>query len=382
MLYPHQEEFLRSNPDKALLAYEAGCGKSYVAAHWLEKRDATNALVVCPKQIQSDWKKRTSATVLTKEQFAKLDTRLFNAPSALVVDEADEFASPLFWKGRSQRTKALYEFIRANPTMPVLLLTATPVRSNPANLHTLLCFIGVYYPWAKWRDHFYSLEMRPYLPRPAWMPRRDWRTRIQPFIEKHCKIALLHDIVTDTPEEQHEVLPVPTPAVRSLDPEPMRRFTEEHRAEQVCKAKEIQRIGRGYRKVFVVAHYREQIEALEKELGKERQVYVLHGGVADQGAVIRAAQEDPECYFIVQASIGAGFDADSFSCMIFASMSYKVRDYVQMKARIKRIHNLHPVHYYYFIGGERDQAIYDTVQQGLDFVPSEWLARPTARQAA
>ena len=380
-LYPHQQRFMERNPDKAILAWDTGTGKSHVAQYWLKLRDEENALVVCPKQVLGDWKRRTKATVLTKEQFVKL-CRMARAPSALVIDECDEFGSALFAKGRSMRTKAMYEFIRANPHMPVLGLTATPVRSHPANLHTLLCFVGMYYPWGKWRDHFYSLEMRPYLPRPAYLPRSDWRIRIRPFIEKHCDIALLKDIVVNVPEELHEVVNVKTPEIESYDPDPMRRFVEEHRAEQRLKAKDVQRIAKGYSKAFVVVHYREQIEQLAEELAKERQVYVLDGSVKDQDAVIHAANEDRECYFIVQASIGAGFDADSFSCMIFASMSYKVRDLVQMRARIKRIHNLHPVHYYYLIGGKRDKAIYDTLEKGQDFVPGIYLARAASCKKA
>ena len=99
---------------------------------------------------------------------------------------------------------------------------------------------------------------------------------------------------------------------------------------------------------------------------------MVNGSVKDQETILKQANECDECFLIVQASLGAGFDADSFSCVVFASMSYKARDWVQMKFRVRRIHNLHPVQYYYLIGGECDEAVYDTIMLGKDFLPSEW----------
>ena len=121
-----------------------------------------------------------------------------------------------------------------------------------------------------------------------------------------------------------------------------------------------------------MAYYREQIAELEKALSKDRETFAIHGGIKDQEAVIKKAAESDECYFIVQAGIGAGFDADTFSCVVFASMSYAVRDYVQMKFRVRRIHNLHPVKYYYLIGGHCDRAVLHNIELGKDFIPSEW----------
>lgn len=370
-LYKHQQIFLEKNPDKALLAYEAGSGKSFTAKLWLEKGRDTNALIVCPKQIKQAWiETRTKAQVMTVQEFVKQPPA---TASALVVDECDLFASPLFTKGRSQRSVVMYNFIRANPNMPVLLCSATPIRSAPHNLHTLLCFMGVYIPWSEWRQRFYVLETRPYLRRIAWHPKPDWRTDIRTVLEKYAHIALMRDVIKEMPEERHEVIRLKNDKFKITESEPMAAFVEEHRHEQKNKTQTILDIGRRFRKVMVIVHYRDQIDELEKQLSHDRKVYVLHGGISNQGQVIKNAQEDDECFFIMQASLAAGFDADTFSCMIFASMSYKVRDYVQAKARIKRIHALHDIEYYYLIGGRRDKVIYDTVQKGRDFIPSEYL---------
>lgn len=372
-LYKHQKAFLEKNPNKALLAFEAGTGKTLTAVEWLRSRQE-NALVVVPKRIVQKWKKELGeikATVVTKEQFKKLE---FKNPSALVLDEAHFASAPLFTRQRSQIAEKVYNFIKANPDMPVLLLTATPISSTPANLHSLLCYIGVYIPWPEWRKQFYTLEQRPYLPRPAWIPRSNWRTLIRPFLLKYAHIALMSDCVDHLPPITEEIVEVPLLPFKATEYESMAAFVEEHRNEQKNKVKFIKEIAEEYRKVVVVAHFREQISELEKELSKDRKTYVVHGGIKDQEQVIKDAQEDDECYFIVQNSISQGWDADTFSVMIFASMSYSTVHHIQSKGRIRRIHALKPVKYFYLISGRADKAIFAQIKKGKDFVPSEWLA--------
>jgi len=102
---------------------------------------------------------------------------------------------------------------------------------------------------------------------------------------------------------------------------------------------------------------------------------MVHGSVKNQEEILKEANEVDECFLLVQASLGSGFDADSFSCIIFASMSYRVRDFVQMKYRVRRIHNLHPVTYYYLINGRCDKMVKEAIDLGRDFVPSEYFTR-------
>lgn len=374
-LYPHQARFADNMKDKMFLVWEGGTGKSIAGGIWLHSKRDKDALVICPKRIVDKWKKvltdcGTKATVLSKEQFKKTAIKKW---SAVVVDEADEFASPLFTKQRSQLSTALYQLIQAHPEMPVMLLTATPIRSNPWNLHSLLCYLGVYIDHKKWRDRFFSLERRPFLRFPTWLPRPTWREEIRPVLEKHADIVLMKDCVDSLPpvvEEEVKVKGEPFAGNKELLP--MARFVEEHKHEQLVKAKHITDIGKEYRKVLVVAHYVEQVERLNEELGRDRLTFMVHGGVNGQEEILKKANEVDECYLVIQASIGVGFDADSFSCVVFASMSYKVRDWVQMKWRIRRIHNLHPVRYIYLLGGRCDKRVYETIQKGKDFLPSEW----------
>ena len=115
------------------------------------------------------------------------------------------------------------------------------------------------------------------------------------------------------------------------------------------------------RKIVVVARYISQIDYLAKVLSKERQVFVLTGSTKDQEQVIRDARDSFECYFICQAGLGSGFELPEFDFMVFASLSFSVRDLVQMKGRVNRINRLKSNWYTYLIGGPLDEKVYQRV---------------------
>jgi superfamily II DNA or RNA helicase len=377
-LLEHQVKFAKDYKGSPLLVHEGGTGKTVCAAVWLRDGRDSDALVVCPKKVKRKWQKslkdwQTKATVLSKEEFKKHPLKNW---SARVIDEADEFASPLFIaKKRSGLSAALYELVKAYPDTPTLLLTATPIRSNPWNLHSLLCFMGKYIDWKLWREKFFYLQYPDpyefrYLTRPAYMPRPEWRQEIRKTLERYADIVLMKDCVADLPPVTPEYINVPTPKYIPLpDHKP---FFDRHRHEQQGKDKFILEQGKEFRKVLVVAYYREQIEELEKVLSKDKPTFAVHGGVKDAEAIIEQAQDTDECYLIMQAGTGVGSDCDTFSCMVFASMSYAVRDFVQMKFRVRRIYNLHPVKHVYLFGGKCDKMVFDNVQLGKNFVPSEY----------
>ena len=379
-LYPHQKKFLETvDNDHAILCYETGTGKTFTADLWLEQKNRNkNPVIICPKQIRQNWKDTVShATVYSFEDFLKAAPP--SNPSAIVVDEADAMASPLFVaKMRSQRTEKLYNYVMANPQTHILLLTATPVRSTPWNMHTLLVLARLLSPDKQtlqaYKDKYFELHYKPFLARPAYFPRRGWQKMMQELINKYTYTALMSDLV-NLPEETHEVIKLAMPEhERNDDWEPMAQFVADHRLEQLSKGAEIKRLSKGYRKVVVVAHYTEQIQQLQKELSNEREVFVLDGRTGRPEQVIADAEASPECYIIIQASIGAGFELPSFAVMIFASEGYSVRNYTQMIGRIKRINSLKPTKYFYLIGGRCDKMIYDSIQKGKDFVPSHYLA--------
>lgn len=374
MNYEWQDKFLREYNDYAMLCCEAGTGKSHTAGNWLGLGDRRrNPVIFCPKQIVSDWQKRANTdSVYTPQTILK--NELPSNPTAIIVDEADAFASPLFVPTkRSKCAERLYNYIKQNPQAHVLLLTATPVRSTPWNLHTLLVYMGEYIPFKDWREKYFYLDQPRYMKRPGYFPRPGWQKMMQEVIDKHATVALMSDMVDELPPETYEIVKIKSPKYEKNEEwEAAKQFVEDHLLEQGGKDKEITRISKGYRKVVVVAHYRKQIDELYKKLSKERETFILDGRTTDVARVIADAEASREAYFIIQASVGAGFEIPSFSCMVFASQGYSVRNYVQMKARIRRINALKPVIYYHLLGGKCDNIIYRSIEAGKDFVPSEY----------
>lgn len=323
-----------------------------------------NTYIICKKQNKQEWiRYGTKAMVLTKEEFKKAK---IIAPTAIVVDEAHNFGSPLFAKGRSQLAESLYKLLQANPDCDVLLLTATPVRNNAWSLHSLLCYIGVYIPWKEWRERHFELVKLPFLRFPAWMPRSDWRERIQQPLKKYTHIVSLSDVVENLPPAETRIIKVKTPKyIKPIDM--VTTWTDEHRWEQNAKAKEILELG--YRKIIVVCHYTAQIDALAKELGEYKPVFILDGRTKDADATIRAAQQSEECYFLVQASCGEGWDGWMFGCMVFASTSHSHVSHTQMLGRQRHPKHLKTTETIYLIGGRWDKRIYDSLMLAKDFNP-------------
>ncbi len=382
-LYKHQQNFLDKNPNRALLVWETGTGKTVVACEWLKLRAGKRALVVCPKSIIPKWKNDLKtwgavADVCSRDEVKKIDLTPYEV---LILDEAQDFSAPLFDKSRSQRATVIYKYIRGYPEAHVLLLTATPVRSTPWNLHTLACYLGVYWDVHDFRNKFFY--MTDMYGRFHYEKNKNWRTEIRPYLEKISDIVLMQDCV-DIPTQSHEVTRITWTQKQENElekaqyEEPAQEWHTRHRMEQDDqKFKELDTILNGYRKVIVVCYYLSQIEDYKKRIGDERQVFVLTGGVKNQGEVIQQANDSDDCVFLVQASLGSGFDADKFSVMVFASMPFSYVHYVQMCGRIKRIHNLHENKYIYLIAGKCDKAVYDTIQSGKDFDPIAYLATVT-----
>ncbi len=372
-LYKHQERFIKKNPDRALLVWETGTGKTIAACEWAKKRPGKKVLVICPKAIVEKWErdfienKVRNADVVSMSQLNKVDWDTYNA---LIIDEAQHFASPLFVRGRSLRTTLVYEYLKSHRDTHVLLLSATPVRSTPWNVHTLACYIGRWWELKEYRERFFY--MTDTFGRWHWEPKKEWRKDVRPYVEEIADIVLMSDCV-DVPRQHEQVIQIPWTGTDELAlgneyREPSAEWHARHKAEQGRKKYEaLEKIIEGYQKMIVVCHYREQIDNYVAWIGDDREVFVLDGRTKNQDEVIEAAKKSKDCVFIVQASMGSGFDASEFSVVIFASMSFRYVDKVQMMGRVKRINNLHENMFYYLLAGKCDKAVYETIQKGKDF---------------
>lgn len=375
-LYPHQKKFLDDNPDKALLAFETGTGKSLCALEWMKapEREYELHLLVVPKNIKDKWEEDCrkhgvrNYTVVTKEKFKQIDTKDY---TSIIVDEADFFASPLFTKGRSQMAEKLYKMIAEQEIEHVLLLTATPYRNQPHSIHTLLSYIGQAPRWKEWQAKTYELKVLPYLPRPAWMPQKQWRKYAIAYATPRIYTAKMSDLFT-VPTQHEDKYDIPTAKLDPMDRVAMTPVGEWHesakRETDIEKLDFIKEYIRGKSKIIISSRYKDSLKMFEKELSKTHKVYLVTGETKDQESVIREAEADPECILLVQADIGAGWEAPSFSYMIFANLSFSVRSYNQMRGRILRANKLKENWYVHLVGGEHDEAVYKRViEMNTDF---------------
>lgn len=379
-LRQYQQDFIDDNKDRDFLAFDTGTGKTLCALMWMYKRPNIHHLIVVPKNIKGKWTKDVkeyggvTCTIVTKEEFKKLSKEALSIYGGVIIDEADYFGSPLFLKGRSQLAEHMYNFIKDN-NPNILLLTATPFRSAPHTIHTLLTYIGEAPPWKDWQRMCYELKHLPYLPAPAWMPKKNWRKLALTYALPRIRVAKLSDIAEVPTQYEDEVsIPTPKPDPMSIVADnPVSEWHEYARAENGKEKLDwIKEYIRGRSKVVVVCRYKSQIEMYAKELSKITEVFVLTGETKKPDEEIEEAKKAFECVFFIQASIGAGFQLAekgyyNFSHMIFASLPFAHRDYKQLKGRILRGDCLQENRYKHLIGGPKDRSVYQRIMLGEDF---------------
>jgi superfamily II DNA or RNA helicase len=375
-LYEHQKRFDSKNPNNALLAWEVGTGKTVAACTWMNRRANLHFLVSCPKGIVEKWKRDLevwgvmNADIVSRDEIKKTNLEKYDG---LVLDEAQDYSSPLFDKSRSQRAEVVYNYRKAHKNAHILMLTANPVRSTPWNMHTLACYMGIFYPVKEFRNDFFYMSDK--FGRMHYEKRSGWQKMIRPYVESIADIVLMSDC-TDVPAQHHQVITIPWTKKQEEElkvqqqEEPSMEWHARHRAEQGdAKWDKVKELIDGYHKVIVVCYYKAQIKDYVDRIGDEREVYVLTGETKDQDAVIEGAKASKNCVFFIQASMGAGFDAGEFSVIIFASQSFRYVDKVQMCGRVKRINNLHENTFIYLLAGKTDMAVYKTIESGKDFDP-------------
>src|SRR3990167_1392592 len=269
LLLPHQQKFVNENPRKAILAWGTRVGKSLTAVFWIKNYPEIMFILVCPKRLKLMWENLLietgvkNATVRTKEEIKKQDLYIFKG---LVVDEAHHISSGLYRPHKtSALTRLIYNWVRDNPEAPALLATATPICSSPSNLHTLAALTGTYWDIKKYRDTFYRLVRRPYVPQPFWEPKPDWRKGIAKLAQEACHFCRLSDVV-EVPEERHTIRTVvlserTKEKIKTFaDESPPKEWYGKHKlAQREEKLAAIRELAADEPKVIIVAKHLEQI---------------------------------------------------------------------------------------------------------------------------
>jgi len=150
-LYKHQKKLLIINPNKYLIAWECGTGKTLMGIE-LAKKNNQKALVVCPKSLVDQWIPQVPKNwlVLSKENFKKHSPELPKY-NLLIIDEAHYFSN-----FKSQLTKSLLLYIKNYNPEYIYLLTATPYLSTSWNIYTYGLIFGRDWKWFDWNKTFFN----------------------------------------------------------------------------------------------------------------------------------------------------------------------------------------------------------------------------------
>jgi superfamily II DNA or RNA helicase len=365
-LYKHQEDFLATNPNKAILAWQVGVGKSYCIRKWIELRPEIKFLVVVPKKIKGKTiidLEGLNVVVKTKEEVKK-----YSEPcSGFIFDEALHLLSPLFTRQRSKLTEHCYDYIKKYNIQHVLLASATILGSSPHSIHTAIAFLNKGIGWKDYQKQTYSLVSRPYSSFPIWEKAKNWRLfSLKYAIENDVYFAKMSDVI-DIPEQTNSVVKLKTLPVKDfLDCE--NQAQEWHKkarqeSNDGTKTKWILNYITDKTKVLISCRYTSSIEMLEKEISKERFCLTLTGATKNAEEVVRIANENPDCVLICQSDVSEGWEVPHFSELIFFNLSFKHSSFIQTSGRVLRISHMHSVHTTHLIGGKLDNEVYKSIAE-------------------
>lgn len=385
-LYPHQLKLINDLPDKHLLAWGTGTGKTATAIKWNDKLGVC-ALVVCPKSLVDNWHREISKwsdnpenfKVLSKEQFKKKHKEITGI-SSLIFDEFHHFSGY-----KSQLHKSALTFIKENNIKFILGLTATPYRSTPFNLFALGNILGKNWNWFKFNQTFFTMIKRG--------PRR-W-----PILKKVIDGIPVQEYIGNIVKSlgstvaMSEVVDIPEHVWIRED---FRVNAEQKRAcKELLDSTAIARLSKvfqilngslksdGYSqdKYFKCEKFDRALELIEendkvavvcrhtlelhrfKDNIKDRRVFILDGATPkeERDKLIQEFNNSEKCVILINAKVAEGYNLYT-PVMMFYSMDWGLVEWTQMIGRPVRLDHLKSIVYINLVYKDTvDEAVYDNV---------------------
>lgn len=387
-LYKHQQDLLDFAPDRYLLAWGTGSGKSRTSIE-LTKLKGGSLLVVCPKMLKENWSREIEKwgfeddhLVVSKEEFKM---KFMKAPiqfDNIIADEAHFFSNY-----KSQVSKALDKYIKLYRPR-VYLLTATPYLSTPYNIYTLVKYLGLDLRYPTFTNMcFFQVRMGG---RMVPMVKKGIEPYLSSLISKVGSVVKLDDCF-DVPPQIDELVYIDLTkeqekAKDDIDAwEHIVRFTKYHTIENGVqmadehvetdtyydngKIEYIKQLAVEHSKVAVACRYNLQIEKYREALEKEGYtVFTMNGATKNRQELIDQVNNTEKCIFIINASCSEGYELPSIGVIVFASLSFSYKDYVQFKGRFLRANALKKNLYLHLVvKGGVDEDVYNCIQDKKDF---------------
>jgi len=385
-LYKHQQEFLDKNPQRCLLCWDTGTGKTLTAIYWGDL-NSLKTLVIVPKALKENWKReikkhgRNIFIVISKEEFRRDWDKLPYFP-AIIADEAHYFSGM-----KSQMSKNLRKYCKKWKVVFRLMLSATPYLSTPWNIYTLAGHLGYEWSYMDFRARFF---VDKYIgnrviaaPRPGI---EDDIAKLVAGIGNIVKLDECADVPSQVFAEEKFIVGKPQKKAMEeiIDLNPVVKYTKHHQVENGTlksdgyvpdKFWNIDKHDRIYEKcgnddkIAVVCRYNLQIDALEKKLSKlKKKIFIIRGDVKNRDEIVQAVEKSKECIVLINAACSEGYELPSIGSVIFASLSFSYKDYKQMLGRFLRINKLKKNVYTHMITEDGiDQAVYDSIMKKQDF---------------
>lgn len=394
MLYKHQQNLINKNPEKCLLAWETGTGKSLAAIEWAKQNHGKNTLLICPKALREKWLRDIIVNgalalnpwiVHSKEDFRKR-WKTMEKCEVVIVDEAHYFSGI-----KSDMSKALYNYIKKHKPK-VLLLTATPYMSTPWNIYTLARHLGHNWNYLDFKQKFFTDR---YIGR-----------RVVPEVKKGIEddiaklVAKIGDVVrldecVDVPpqifEEERYLLTEHQKKGKEgiVETNPIVRYTRYHEIENGIlvsdgysgaaffdcdKMERIRQLCIENKKIAIVCRYNLQIEAIKQmiigsiykdEINKN--VYIIQGSTKNKDEVVQSVEREQDCIVLINAACSEGYEIPSIGVCVFASLSFSYKDYKQMCGRFLRINKLKKNVYIHLVSEGIDSQVYNAIMAKQDF---------------
>jgi superfamily II DNA or RNA helicase len=386
-LFKHQQDLLNLAPDKWMLMWGTGSGKS-LAAIELCKQKCGSTLVICPKSLVSKWqddvKEEVGFVIVSKENFKK---HAINLPrfENICCDEAHFFSNY-----KSGMTKALLAYLEKHNPPRIYLLTATPWLSSAWNIYTYAMIFGMKWQWFKFNQTFFDkIKMGN-----RWIPVPKKRVNGVPLADYVAKLltrfgnSIKLEDCFDVPEQifQYETFGLTREqrgAINAItDILPIVRFTKEH---QICggtikgdtytltqrfNAEKLDRllelVGE-QDNISIVCRYNEEINYIYETIKSKfpgRSIFRLTGAISgtERHYIVEQINKATDAIVIVNAACSEGWEIPHVPLMVFYSYDFSLKNYIQMLGRIQRAgHIKKNVYLSLVVKDSMDEKIYQSV---------------------
>lgn len=382
-LLPHQLRILKDPRKKIGLFHECGTGKSATAIKWAESK-GNDYLVITTKSVVFNWIKKEIPkwtddvdkwTVISKETFRR-DWDSLERYDVLVIDEAH-----YFFGYKSQMHKNLLKYIKKHDIKNVIALTGTPYLSSPFNLYACGKILGHDWNWFKFREKFFQKIRMGRME--IYQPRKNVKDEVIKWYHELGDFCKMSDI-KDVPEHvyENEYFSVNKKQAKEIDNlidlQPIVRYSKIFqivngtlKGDGYCEDKFIggDKYDRALEailsteKLAVICRHTLELKSLYEAIRGQKKAFIVTGETKseERDNIFKEVSSSDDCVIFLQSAISEGFTMQ-VPMIMFYSLDWSLKNYIQMLSRCVRMDNLQSIVYRHLIvSGTIDEDVYKSV---------------------